>query len=692
MTNEESIKKNSEARKHLKHISGKLLRVIIPMIIGGLAIFSAVILINISPLVTDLLHTSMSQQVNANAAQINRTLNSSFYYMNGIADTVEKVQFGSNDEIKDYLSGTINRYDTIPAGLYIGLEDGSYIDAGWTPPADYNVLKAGWFKAGMEKTDKFFYYYDQPYFDENTGKLCSTVYRHITLKDGREGVICSDILLGGCQDYLNKVKVFTSGHSMMITSKGMILSSNDKKNWGKYLSKSGNDIYKAINSVKGTKDGKVVRVNVNGKKYMVCMETVTGTDWRVVNYAKISDVLARVNMLLFEVMLIAVILISILAFILTRISHHLIQKPVKVLTENIEHIAKGDFTVKINDEGNDEISFMNSKMNDFISRMRDLVKGLQDVGANLSDSVSHSKESAETLAKEAEEQSFSMENIRDNMDNMADAVQEVANSATTLAQTVGDLTAEEQQIEGTMEELVKQADAGQKNMNSVSQGMNDVITSMSDMNEAVEAVNDAAEQINQIVDMISSIASQTNLLSLNASIEAARAGEAGKGFAVVATEIGQLANDSDNSTKQIADIISKMTERVKDLAEKSESNSKLINDSVGSVTSAAETFSTITSKINDTTNTLSAMAEKMKDVSDVATNVASISEEQSASTQEITASVEQVTASAKKVADSSKSVKKASDDVAEAVDQISENVQQFKVEAVEKSQKLSNEL
>ena len=692
MTNEESIQKNSEARKHLKHISGKLLRIIIPMIVGGLILIFAVILINITPLVTDLLHTSMSQQVNANASQINRTLNSSFYYMNGIADTVEEVDFAGNDELKEYLSGTINRYDTIPAGLYIGLEDGSYIDAGWTPPADYNVLKAGWFKAGMEKTNKFFYYYDQPYFDENTGKLCSTVYRHITLKDGRQGVICSDILLGGCQDYLNKVKVFSSGHSMMITSKGMILSSYDKKNWGKSLSKTSNDVYKAINSVKGAKDGKVVRINVNGQKYMVCMETVTGTDWKVVNYARISDVLSSIYSLLLEVLLISAILIVVLLVILTRVSHLLIQKPVKVLTENIEHIAKGDFTVKINDDGNDEISFMNTKMDEFISGMRNTVKELQDVGINLAESVSHSKESAETLAKEAEEQSFSMENIRDNMDNMADAVQEVANSATTLAQTVGDLTAEEQQIETTMEELVKQADAGQKNMNSVSHGMNDVVTSMSEMNEAVGAVNDAAEQINQIVDMISSIASQTNLLSLNASIEAARAGEAGKGFAVVATEIGQLANDSDNSTKQIADIISKMTERVKDLADKSESNSKLINDSVGSVTSAAETFSTITTKINETTNTLSAMADKMKDVSDVATNVASISEEQSASTQEITASVEQVTASAKKVADSSKSVKEASDDVADAADKISENVRKFRVEAAEGADKLSSSL
>ena len=79
-----------------------------------------------------MMNSLMSQQVNADSGKVNRELNATFYYLNGIADSVEIIDFQSDTEIQQYLSKTMGRYDMIPTGAYMALEDKSYIDpSGW---------------------------------------------------------------------------------------------------------------------------------------------------------------------------------------------------------------------------------------------------------------------------------------------------------------------------------------------------------------------------------------------------------------------------------------------------------------------------------------------------------------------------------------------------------------------------------
>ena len=668
-----------------KAINAKISVLFVAMLIITILVAEGTIFSLGYSMIKDLIYNSLENEVSVDASKVNRELNSTFYYLNAVADAVEQNEFASNEELMEYLAGTVGRYALLPTGTYIMLDDKTFLY-----PADptyeledctENVM----YKEAMTYTNSWFYYYDVPYFDKVTGGLCASVIRRVHLKDGREGAFAADMFLSSVQEDLGNVKIYQTGGAMMITGQGLLLSYKNAEACGSNVADIKDDPFlTAIGKYVATEAGKetheVVKTKINGEQYYLAVSQVSGTDWFVIAYAKQKEVLSALNSLVAILAVVTVIAVAVVIIVMNIVLRKLIKNPVTSLTGNIEKISGGDFTVDISSNGNDEIAYMNNAMGNFVNGMRMSLSEIKDVSGRLLDDAQNSKSTAEDLEGAANEQSASMNQIRENIENMAKAVNEVAENATVLAQTVANVTEQEQQIEETMNELVTKADSGQHEMAGVANGMNDIVDSMKDMADAVSSVDEAAEKINQIVDLINSISSQTNLLSLNASIEAARAGEAGKGFAVVAQEIGQLAQNSADATKQIADIIKDMSVRVQQLSEKSETNTQMINSSAESINNAASTFKEITQQLSEANDTLTTMAGQMEKVNDVATNMASVSEEQSASTQEIADNVERVTEAARGVASSSELVASAASSVSEAVDTINGNLERFTIQ------------
>lgn len=217
-------------------------------------------------------------------------------------------------------------------------------------------------------------------------------------------------------------------------------------------------------------------------------------------------------------------------------------------------------------------------------------------------------------------------------------------------------------------------------MNELDQVMKQIKQSTNILELNINTVIDANKEMKSIIELIKGIAEQTNLLSLNASIESARAGEAGKGFSVVANEIRKLAERSNSAVDDITELINNINNNLNDTSEATRESVECVNSSKDVVTKTLETFEKIINAVEMTGENTKIIKQKIASCTQIATNIAAISEEQSAGVEEVLATVETLTESANSIAVSSDKLKDDSDDTYAISETLYNSVQDFKVE------------
>ncbi|UNK16783.1 methyl-accepting chemotaxis protein [Paenibacillus sp. N3/727] len=333
--------------------------------------------------------------------------------------------------------------------------------------------------------------------------------------------------------------------------------------------------------------------------------------------------------------------------------------PLSRMREQLLKIAEGggDLITKVSIQTKDEIGEVAGAYNKLNEGFREIVLQVQDAASQVAESTVMLKSSSEEIRQATQHTSGIMEELAAGVENqlqdteatsavvyeMADGMKQIA----VTAQVTAELSSKTNQLAGEGEQAIIHT----------MQQMENIRSSVSQSTEAVKALGQKAASIGAMGDMIKDVATQTSLLSLNASIEAARAGEHGRGFAVVASEVKKLAEQSSASSEEISQFVQQIQRDIMDLTLVMENGLQSVMEGMNVAKGAEEAFQNIEQSIgelNDQIAGVSAATEQMnygadgivksvRRISEITVTTAGGTQSVSAATEEQLASMEEIT-------------------------------------------------
>ena len=310
------------------------------------------------------------------------------------------------------------------------------------------------------------------------------------------------------------------------------------------------DIISAYMPIKN-KEGKVV--------------AVIGSDYNA------SGVLAKIKNISTQIIMFT-ILCEIIAIIIMSLISGKITKGMRIVNQKLYDLvhSKGDLTQKLDITSGDEMELIAGNVNSLLEHIREIMLNISKNSNNLTDSSKNIVQNISNAEINITDISATMEEMSAGMEETSASLNQINTSVFSVYEVIDNISKNANKGKDFSFDIMKKATGIYEKSVEEQKAAKRMAKEMSAaVNEKIEC-SKAVEEISTLTDNIISLTEQTNLLSLNASIEAARAGEAGKGFAVVADEIGKLAKDSAETAEKIQSISAKVIDSVNELAEEAE--------------------------------------------------------------------------------------------------------------------------
>ena len=418
------------------------------------------------------------------------------------------------------------------------------------------------------------------------------------------------------QKLLQQFKIEQTGFVFIADKSGLIQLHKDANKVAKVNIDTlyGNNVHSTLYNPSGFA---ITELSLNNEATFLAAMPIANTDLYVLAQVPKSEVFATVGTLewqIFTFTLVIALVASMLSYLLARS----LASPLSDMAELFSRLGSGDANLayRLPESNQPELHNLSHGFNQFIHKIETAIKQVANESTEIRQSSNHVFEQAKNNSQSIDNQKEQTISVAAAINEMGATVQEIAQSAANAAK----LTQSSQENTSQSHQQVLQSQAT----------ISALATDIDGITEQVTLLSKKTIDIASIVDSIRGISEQTNLLALNAAIESARAGEHGRGFAVVADEVRALANRTSQSTTEIQSMIEELTTISEDVVNDISQSKQKAQQSVGAMQSSVELLDAISetaNQINDMATLIATATEQQSNVvADVGRNIEQISE------------------------------------------------------------------
>lgn len=398
-----------------------------------------------------------------------------------------------------------------------------------------------------------------------------------------------------------------------------------------------------ISSIDSEENSGASYVEYNNQKYLYVYSKIGKTGMMFCNLIPEADISAQVSSIKYSTILIVVIASLISIFTGTKLATG-INGELKQIIDSFAKVSDGDFTTNFESKRNDEFKILNISITSMLRNICNLIKDMLGFGKQVSLSSDMVSDMSKRLLVSTRNISTAIEEVEGGLLAQAEDTEKSLIEMSSLSDGINNVSYNATGMEEVAHDTISLVNNGKFIISDLSNESEKASNATQKVIEGIDELEIHSDKIGAIIGVMDEITEQTKLLSLNASIEAARAGQYGKGFAVVSVEIGKLAEQSREASKNIREIINSIQTKTKESVASARTAESFLETQTDTLGNTIAVFDDINVSVDNLVGDLKNVVESTKKISESRDEVLRSLSSISASSQEAAASTEEITA------------------------------------------------